>query len=375
MAPVPKIPTEMKTPPLVLMILIALPMSGAVLAQSTSYSPPAGYFLLTIGGAMDNHLSIPLVRPTASFFKVASADKTILTARSGKWTRGAFRCADANQSRVYHAEFCSGALKGVRYRVLDNSEDTLFLDTQGDDLTAHRLGGVGFDDVVRLRESWRVGAVFGATDQEVLLGSRPDALTPGDSVILPDNASIGQNKPPSTELFFVAGHGWRSTAGSDRDEQLCPLEPGAPFVVRRLSSQDTSMAVIGQVPTGAQSIHVVGGNGANGNDSHVSLLFPEPVSLGNSGLSDLGNPAASVIQSSRNRLLRGDELLAYGPRSGFDPAPEHSFFYLENTGWREVGSDSSTVSADFILQPGTAYVIRKKLGHPGVDWLQPPADR
>lgn len=175
----------MNTSPLLPVPLLTLLLSGIGPAQSTSYSPPAGYFQLTIAGNRDNHVSIPLVRPAALFFKIASADKTILTSSARKWSKGEFRSADGDPSRVFYAEFCSGALKGVRYRVLDNSEDALYLDTQGDDLNAHSMGAVGFDDLVRLRESWRVGSVFGATDQDLSLEPRADALTPSDSVSRP----------------------------------------------------------------------------------------------------------------------------------------------------------------------------------------------
>jgi uncharacterized protein (TIGR02597 family) len=357
----------------------ALLLCGEVKAQSASYSPPAGYFQLSIEGESDNHLAIPLQRPAATYFRVGGAEATSLTSRSILWPRGVFSSVSAGTTQrvVYHAEFCSGPLKGVRYRVLDNSEDKLFLDTRGDDLTAHSRGAVGFDDLVRLRESWEVATVFGVSDEDVAIEPRPDATVPGDSVLLPDKENIGLNKPTIDDLFYVSGAGWRSAGNSDYDEQHRPLEPGEAFIVRRRAEADTKITVLGQVPLGAQSIRVgvAGGDETSSNDSHVSLLSPEPVRLKDAGLSNSTDPASSVIRGSRNRLLRTDELLAFGSGKGFDLAPERSFFHLLNGGWCEAGNANATIGDDFMLQPGTAYIIRRKSGHQDVEWIQPsPAE-
>lgn len=353
-------------------IAVGAALANAPLAQgdSTSYTPAGGYFTMNVQGGTDNHVSLPLMEKAVAFGSISDVSQDKVTARTKNWTDGGFRYVAGSQNATYYAEFASGALAGVRYRILDNTEDTLLLDTQGDDLTAHRLGAVNFGDVVRIRPLWTVGKVFGATESEVVLTPKPNALIPGDSVLLYDDQSVGQNKAPNTEIAFVHGLGWRVTGDLSTDQTFRAFEPGQPLIVRRRSSQSVNVAIVGYALTGAQSMYVQGGDGTSANDAYVSVLFPEAVTLNNSGLYNVASPSTSVVLSSSNSLIPGDQLLAYGNDTGFNSAPVRAFFYLNGAGWREVGNASVTTGDDFALQPGQAYIIRKRANHLGCDWVQ-----
>ena len=345
-------------------------MAVSARADSTSYTPAGGYFTLNIQGQSDNQVALPIYQKVASFGKVSTVSSDKVTVHAKTWNAGDFRVSADTKPGTYYAEFASGALKGVRYRVLDNSEDTLLLDTEGDDLTAHPSGAVAFDDVVWLRPMWTLSNVFGATETDVVLQPKANPLLPGDSVLTVAPLSVGQNKAPTGEYSFVRGMGWRATGDLDTDQAHRPFQVGEPMVVRRINSQSVSVVLLGYVLAGQQSMYVPGGDGTNGNDAYVSVIFPEAVSLDASGLYNTGTPAAGVIHGTGNPLLRADELLGFGTGIGFNLAPERSFFYLNGAGWREVGSDSTSVGSDFLLEPGKPYIIRKKKGNGGVDWIQ-----
>ena len=356
----------------ILMMFIISSLVAQASADSTSYTPPGGFFLLSVQGASDNPVSLPLVRQVNSFGKVTGVSRNQVVIGSKIWTAGQFRAAGVTQPEgQYCVEFASGALRGVRYRVLDNTDDTLVLDTRGDDLTAHPMGAVAFNDTVRLRPLWTLGEVFGRSESELVLNARPNVLIPGDSVIFPNNAGTGQNKAPELEFSFIHGTGWRATSDLGNDRQDRPFEPASPLIVRRLSADGTRLALIGYVPSGPQVMAVSGGDGNQGNDAHVCLVLPEPISVGAAGLSDPANALGSVIRSVPNALIPGDQLLSYGLGTGFNPAPERSFYYLQSSGWREVGSHSTTVGSDFVLEPGRAYIVRKQPNNPGAFWAQP----
>jgi uncharacterized protein (TIGR02597 family) len=258
----------------------------------------------------------------------------------------------------------------VRYQVLDNSEDTLVLDTAGDDLTAHPAGAVAVGDIIRVRPSWSVGTVFGNSEAGTPLQAHASNAAATDSIRFFDNSTIALNKPASLEVSFVSGLGWRSTGDATTDRADTPFRLGEPIVIHRFGSSGLALPVVGYVLPLAQSVLVAGGSTVSGTDNYVSWLFPEPASLDNSGLHDPANPAGSVVGSALNPLVHGDELLAFGQGVGFDRAPERCFYYLNGLGWQEFGTDSSSMGSQFLLEAGKAYIIRKAPGKAAVDWMQ-----
>ncbi len=338
-------------------------------ADSTSYTPPAGYFQVTAQGASDSPVSIPLGQKTSSMARIASVGSSQIVSQSQQWTPGAFRVASGVQDLTYFAEFGSGALRGVRYQIIDNSRDTLVLDTKGDDLTAHPLGAVAVDDVIRIRSLWTVAQVFGSTDSTVALDPKPNLLIPSDSILLFDSERVGQDKAPATELSYMTGVGWRATGDAVADQAYAPFQPGEPLIIRRRDPNALHVPVVGYVLPAFQGIYVSGGDGVSGNDAYVSWMFPEPVTLDLSGLHNLDDPASSVVRSSSDPMSPGDQLLSFGEGPGYNLTSEMSFFYLDTLGWRQFGSQNA-VGSSVLLQPGKAYILRKAAANPGVDWTQ-----
>jgi uncharacterized protein (TIGR02597 family) len=348
--------------------------SSGPCSAAESYTPPAGYFAIPVKAASDNYISLPLVQKATGFATVSWAGRDrISIGGSRRFNAGQFGPKPGAWRASYVAEFVTGSLRGVSYDVLDNSADTLLLDTQGDNLTQHPRGAVGFGDIVRLRPLWTPSAVFGDTEESLQIDAKPDGSTSaGDTISLPDNAVIGLNKPPAIELSFIQNAGWRSSAGDQSTNRAeYPIFPGQPIKVRRSSAQDTTIITLGHVARGQQSIYVPDG-GDDGNDVYVALLHPEPVSLGSSGLVPISTPTSGAFQPSTNAIFRSDELMAFEEESGFNPTPTKAFYFLAGRGWRQAGLPGWESGHSLILEPGRAYLLRRKAGSLGGDWIQEP---
>jgi uncharacterized protein (TIGR02597 family) len=338
--------------------------------ESVSYTPPAGYFALPVKARSDNYVSLPLVPKAVGFGTVSAAGRDRVTIGSKRWNSGQFRRKAGAPKPSFVAEFVTGPLRGISYEVLDNNTDTLVLDTQGDDLTNHPRGSISFGDVVRLRPLWTAAAVFGDSEANLQIAPKPNPLRSGDSIILPNNSGVGYNKAPDAQLSFVRNAGWRSSTGDQSiDRADYPFIPGQPMNIRRLATQDTAIITLGHVTRGRQAVYIPDGAAA-GNDVFVGLLRPETVSLEDSGLIDVDRPELSAFQASENAVFRADELMSFGSDSGLNQTPQRSFYYLASRGWREAGSPGIEVGRSITLEPGRAYLLRKKASSPGGDWVQ-----
>lgn len=354
--------------------LLAAAMLAALLpraaGESVSFTPPAGYFALPLKAGSDNYVSLPLVPKVAGFGTVSAAGRDRLTIGSRRWNAGQFRPKAGAPRSSFVAEFVTGELRGISYDVLDNNTDTLLLDTQGDDLTQHPRGSVAFGDVVRLRPLWTPAAVFGDAEENLQIAPKASASAAGDSVILPDHLNTGLNKPPAAQLSFIQNAGWRS-AGGDQSANRAdyPLVPGQPMNIRRMATEDTAVITLGHVARGPQAVYVPDG-GAGGNDSLIALLHPEPVVLQDSALIETNQSASGAFSSSSNSIFRADELMSFGSGTGTNQTPQRAFYHLAGRGWREAGAPGMSAGQSLTLEPGRAYLIRKRPGSPGGDWMQ-----
>jgi uncharacterized protein (TIGR02597 family) len=346
----------------------------AVRADSSS-TPPVGYNKFTIQANTDNPLSVPLIRDIASYGAVANFTSNSITITNGQWTPSQFVYASGIQPNTYEVEFVTGALAGISYQVVSNTQDTVTLNTQGDDLTAEQIGTIASGDLIAIRPYWTVSNVLGSTDTNVVLSPfttapSPDQVESGDCVLFPDNTSIGIEKPYASALAYVQQTGWRAAGDATTDQSGAILPRASVFIVHRQGSALQTF-VLGNAPINPSITPVVGGNGTMGNDYYVALAVTDPISLGSAGLTS-SNSSASVIQPSTSLISRDDELLAFsGTRQGFHRDPDLTFYYA-NGNWQQLGSASTTVGQDFQLQPGVGYIIRKRPANGNKDWIQTP---
>jgi uncharacterized protein (TIGR02597 family) len=344
-------------------------------ADDSSTTPPVGYTKFTIQASTDNALSVPLIRDTATYGLVATFTSNSITIANGQWTPSQFVYAAGIQPNTYEVEFVTGALAGIAYQVVSNTQDTVVLNTQGDNLTAEQLGAINPGDLIAIRPYWTLGNVLGGTDTSIVLNSFAtapslDQIESGDCVLFPDNVSIGIEKPYVLALAYVQQAGWRAAGDANTDQSGTILPRASVFVVHRQGGALQTF-VLGNAPINPTVTPVKGGNGTMGNDYYVALAVANPVSLNSAGLTN-ATLASSVIQPSTSLTSRGDELLAFsGTRQGFHRDPDLTFYYV-NGSWQQLGSTSTTVGQDFQLQPGVGYIIRKRPANGNQDWTQTP---
>ena len=360
------------------MLIIAglgIAFATGALADDSSATPPLGYSKFTIQASTDNSLSVPLIRDVAVYGSVATITSNSITITNGQWTPSQFVYAAGVQSNTYEVEFVTGNLAGVSYQVVSNTQDTVVLNTQGDDLTAEQAGAINPGDLIAIRPYWTVGCVLGSGDTSVVLSpftTAPslDQIESGDCVLLSDNTNIGIEKPYPLALAYVQQTGWRAAGDANTDESGTIIPRASVFVVHRQGAALQTF-VLGNAPINPTITPVAGGNGTTGNDYYVSLAVADPVSLNSAGLTS-STSSASVIQPSTSLTNPDDELLAFsGTRQGFHRDPDLTF-YCVNGNWQQLGSSSTTVGQDFQLQPGVGYIIRKRPANGNQDWTQTP---
>ncbi len=321
---------------------------------------------ILIKGASDTRLALPYQRAPVDAGEVSRCASNSVTLLGKAWDSDAFVYAAGAQPRTYYAQFATGSLEGAFYKIIGHSTDTLVLETEGDDLTAHPLGAIRYGDVVKIVPYWTIAGVFGETEADLLLEPRLSPLFPKDDVLLFDQATVGLNKAPSTTLYFTSGSGWTSVAEPAANKADTILPPGTVMIARRRNPADVTLVNAGLFYKQRRVIYVPGGNGTKGNDHYAALSFPEPVTLNESQL------AGSVVVASTSPVLRQDELLVWrNARSGFNIPPNTLLYYRQGLGWFQFG-DNQPIGDTFTIEPGEAVVVRKKAANAGADWLQQP---
>ena len=358
--------------------IFAVAASPSIHAQTSATTDPVGFYKITLTGASDNYIALPMARDAVFAGTVAgsiTANSFTVNAGSGSpnWTASQFVYANPSQRETYYVEFTSGALRGLYYKVTANGTNSLTLDTEGDSLLLHALPGNATaallaGDGVKLRPYWRIKDVFEVAGAPVIEARPSPGLIPKDEILIPNYATVGTNKAPNTAIYYVTGQGWRASGQGATDLADYQLRPNESLIVRRRNVANLDLTNTGWVLMNKGISFVAGGNGATGNDTYISINRPAPVKLDDSGLR-IADQAKSLLIDSVNTLARQDELLAFSAGTGYNRAPNLIYFYLAGQGWRQVGSGSTTIGQTVFLNPGQAYIIRKKAANSGRDWV------
>ncbi|MBS0661394.1 MAG: TIGR02597 family protein [Verrucomicrobia bacterium] len=355
-----------------LRFLLAAVCAAAPAAAESVSSPAGGAVIVPIRGASDNFVSMPFTSEPIFSGGVTGIAANGLQLSGSNWTSGQFEYAPGTQPMRYYAKFTTGPLAGVFYRIVGNTPLTLILENEGDDLTNHPMGVIGFGDVVEISAYASIGQLFGYTDATLRIDPRPTETSSTDELRFFDNNLVGSNKPP-TVYYFLQGAGWRRDGDptqADAADTIIP--PGYSFAVRRRNSISTSLVSYGYVPKTIFSVYIPGGNGTIGNDVYAAITYPEPVLLDNAGLLNVAQPALSVLKPSPSGLNIQDQLYIYsGATSGYNPVPGTYYYFLAGAGWRRYGSQASNIGQTVSIAPGLAILIRKKPDSPGIDWILP----
>lgn len=361
-------------------VILGLALSGSLIPgvdAVEAFSDPSGVCTLTLVGGADNVMSVPMVRDAVFEGSVKEVGSNAMTVLSGQvspgWTAAQFQYRDAQQPKTYYVEFTSGALKGLYYKIDNNGADTLTLDTEGDALSAaHSLAGnpqgaLAAGDTFQIRPFWRIKDLL-EENGAPLIEARPSATVVKDEVFIPNFSSVGINKAPSLTVYYLANQGWRAVGQGTTDFGNYILRPNEGFTVRRRNAAKVVLSNIGGVLMNKSISFISGGSSTSANDVYFSISRPMPVSLNQSGLYS-ADPATSVIASSPNSKKLTDTVMEFSDAAGYNKSPIATYYYMAGKGWMKVGSSATNIGDTVNLVPGKSYIIRKKAGNTGRDWV------
>jgi uncharacterized protein (TIGR02597 family) len=346
-----------------------------------AYTDPVGYYTLGITGASDNVMSLPMVRD-AVFAGVADNGTTPFTENSFTalagtaspgWTANQFAYVAATQPQTYYVEFTSGALKGLYYKIVSNTANSVTLDMEGDSLLSHSLPGnptaaLADGDSFKIRPYWRVKDVFEVGGTPIIEG-RSTVQDVKDDILIPNNSVVGINKAAEKTIYFLTGQGWRSENDAN-DYANFVLRPNESFIVRRRNAANVNLTNLGGVLMNKQIAFVPGGDATTANDVYISLNRPAAVSLNDSGIANVMTPSPAPYRKQ-------DLLMVFPTGAGFDRTPSTIYYFLAGQpagqGWRKAGDDANaTTGQTTMIEPGKTYLIRKRAGTQGKDWVNDP---
>lgn len=361
-------------------VILGLALSGSLIPASDAveaYSDPSGVCTLTLVGRADNVMSVPMVRDAVFEGSVKTVGANAMTVLSGQvspgWTAAQFQYRDAQQPKTYYAEFTSGALKGLFYKIDNNGADTLTLDTEGDALNAaHSLAGnpqgaLAAGDTFQIRPYWRIKDLL-EENGAPLIEARPSMTVLKDDIFIPNYSTVGINKAPSLTVYYLANQGWRADGQGSTDFGNYILRPNEGFTVRRRNTAKVVLSNIGGVLMNKSISFIAGGSATSANDVYFSISRPMPVSLNQSGLYT-GDSTTSVIAASPTTKKITDMVMEYSDAAGYNKSPVARYYYLAGKGWMKVGSSVANVGDTVQLVPGKSYIIRKTAGNTGRDWV------
>jgi len=351
-----------------LAIVLAACAASLANADVVVTTPAVGYQKLLARAESDTRLSIALVKRPVLTGRVTAVAASSIALSGVALTDGFFA---AGPSGSYHAQVLTGGLAGLCFPIVGNTSETISLDTQGDDLTNHPLGslltGVS-GDVVRIRSFWSIGDIWGSDVASLLLDSIDNLPTgpyaTGDAVFLPDAIAPGTDKKPSATLYYVSGHGWRTTIEPDANAVLTPLPPGRPFKVRRHNSLPAEALVIGDAPSEPFRLRIPALSAGQEMDVDVALARSTPTTLALSGLFSSGTE--TVLNASNALLDPVDLLIEYNSdRHGFS-LPSEQRYHVVGAGWFDAAGSADS----HVLMPGEGYVLRLRGERAARYWLQ-----
>jgi len=271
------------------------------------------------------------------------------------------------------------------YKVTANGTNTLTLDTEGDSLLLHALPGnamaaLAIGDGIKIRPYFRIRDVFenpAASGTPILEGRAVAAMTTvGDEIKFTSYTALGINKAAALNVFYVTGtSSWTASAAPPTQPATVAdwvLRPNEAFVVRNRNAGSIELTNTGWVVMNKMISFVPGGDASNGNDIFISINRPAPVKLDDSGLAH-PDSTQSFIKHSTSAIIinqRQDELLTWTAGSGFSRAATARYVYVGGQGWRDTNNvGNTTVGQTTFLQPGQAYIVRKKANSVGKDWV------
>jgi hypothetical protein len=313
-----------------------------------------GVMGLEITGHPDNHtytlLAAPMTKLPVARGLIAGNTADTITVESSSWAANRFAvggdAADEPGDSTYYVEITSGAFEGRHFYIASNDSDTLTLAAEMDDVSPGDLAGVGY----KIIPANRVRDIFGEPGGgAVLTGASGPASADTISLMFPS----GWSDP----IFYQVGgfpignrENWVQSAGIAND-LVIDRDIGV-LVLRRAGGESVQLSLTGEVSANAQA----------------TVVTPGFLLIG--GMSAAGT---AIGETTLDEVLEGgsgpavaDNLYKWMGATGWsDPVffQVGGFPIANRDKWIQGGVD---VSATFMIEPGTAYLVRRRGDESGV---------
>ncbi len=332
---------------------VAVAFSPLIAADFTTN--PVGFNKVVCLGGADTVVSVPFVRQPSLEVKVQAAtspaqNRVQLTiAGNTNWTGDQY--AD-----THYVRFISGARAGQWYDVVNNSSDTLMLDTAGDDL----LTNVAANDQLLLAPHWTLDSLFPPDDQ----GNGPGAVIHRSQthnevdrrseVELP-NLAEGSNLSAGP-IYYLTANGWHLEATGTPLAGETIIPPSSSFIIRhRPGYAATTFSPAGSVLMGPEVVTLA--TSASGlQDNEVAITRPVPVALDQSGLE------SAFVESLGHRSFQIRDRLLVFDGAVFQGKVNSEEYYRLGGNWYQnvgLGTTNPISNSTAIFKPGQGVVVRK----------------
>jgi uncharacterized protein (TIGR02597 family) len=335
----------MKSPSLILAFASLALGSAAAVAQSVT-TDPVGFTTLTIKGNSFSVVGLNMVKPVAYQGVVSGVSGATVTDANANFDTA------LTAGKKYFVEIISGEYAGLNAEVLSWSGNSITI--AGDvGAIAAALDGAGH----RIRESWTIADVFGATNQAGLQGAAT-----GDNADLIYTLDSAGNFVTYyyKNAGFVGGTGWRTLTDLSTEQGGRPLYFTDAMVVQRRAATDLSLKLVGAVKVGRTIVPVQPGVNL------IANVYPvTDINLSNSGFYEAG------ANSLTGAATADGADLVYMLNNGV-----FSTFYYKNagfvggTGWRAIDNLSDDRGGQ-ALAIGSGVVIERRGTSPTNVILQP----
>ncbi|AHF94546.1 hypothetical protein OPIT5_20175 [Opitutaceae bacterium TAV5] len=326
-------------------------------------STPRGYVKYDLLSESDTFVALPVERSLVFQGKISSVlGNTIILDGDPDFIPASLRYSEGVQENTYYLQILSGTAAGYYSTVIDNGADDITAEFSPDIISRIQPG-----DAIAIRPYWTLGTLLPSADAGQSFIASTNNLSSGrrTEILFPDLLSQGINKSVESTYFFNSY--WRKVGDISPDRGDAAIPPDGYIIISGTNyAQDTSLLVLGEVPTGPRVIPLVTVSGQQ-NDNLAGLNVPVDLTLDQLNL--VGSDRPFTVSTNNLQSGRGDELTVFdNSQRAKNKSGSDTYFY--NGYWRKVGSVTED-QGSLKLPAGSAIVIRKKAGVATAidDWL------
>ena len=325
---------KIPTPPLPAMKLkaffsvIALASAGTGFGQYAT--DPVGVVSLSVPAQADVSIGAPMHRASEFQGRIKTISGSTLTVvGTPGWTTDAFKYVANSQPKTYFVRVDSGTKEGLWCTVTANSVNSITVNLNGESFS-----GVNSDDVAG-GESGDLISVIPFWTPKTLFGS----VSNGVSLLLFRPTNGGINVSATSVLTYQASSGnWFNGFSVANDSPIFPTEG---VVLRNSSTSPLTVSVVGTVPMATHRAIVKTIAANTDQDQRLVYQSPVPDTIGN------------IISG----FTVGDALLFFNNSSSGINKSASNVLTWNGSAWF---NGFTNVSSSFTVNPGTAFVFRKK---------------